>query len=302
MRLAIQRFQAALNLNPQFPLAQTALADAFNLCGDYGWDMPEAVFPRAKQAARRAIEQDAQLAEAHLALAFVLHEYDCDRAAAKREYLAALDLNPRLAEAHHWYAWFLADEGHFADADQQIALARQLAPDDPIIVSNVGRLHYLARNYAQAVKDLQFALELEPDFRKAHRDLGLVYAELGDLDKAVAQLELSRGLTDDSRDTIAGEAYAHARNSRPQRARELLAQLELLADSKPVAYEIATVYSALGEKAQALNWLDRAFREHSADRANLAVDPRLDGVRDEARFRKCIGVGRGWIGRQVTSS
>ena len=288
VRLAIQRFQAALKLNPQFPLAQTALADAFNLCGDYGWDMPGAVFPQAKQAARRAIEQDPKLAEAHLALAFVLHEYDCDRGAAKREYLAALDLNPRLAEAHHWYAWFLADEGRFADADQQIALARQLAPDDPIIVSNVGRLHYLAHNYAQAVKDLQFALELEPDFRKAHRDLGLVYAELGDLDQAFQQLSQSRGLTDDLRDTMAAEAYAYARNNRPQRARELLAQMELQADSKSLAYEIATIYSALGEKAQALNWLDRAFREHSADRANLAVDPRLDGVRDEPRFQALI--------------
>lgn len=288
VRLAIRRFETALNLNPRFPLAQTALADAFNLCGDYGWDMADAVFPQAKQAARRAIEQDRKLAEAHLALAFVLHEYDCDRSSAQSEYLAALDLNPRLAEAHHWYAWFLVEAGHFAESDQQIALARQLAPDDPIIVSNVGRLHYLAGNYAQAVKDLQFALELEPDFRKAHRDLGLVYAELGNLDEAIRQLDQSRGLTDDSRDTIAAQAYAYARNRQPQKARELLTQLEPAAESKPVAYEIVTIYSALGEKAQALDWLDRAFREHSADRGNLAVDPRLDAVRDEPRFQELL--------------
>ena len=270
VRLAIQRFQAAIKQNPNFPLAQTALADAFNLCGDYGWDMADAVFPQAKQAASRAIEQDPNLAEAHLALAFVLDGFDCDRTAARKEYLAAIDRNSRLAEAHHWYAWFLAEEGRFSDADEQIALARQLAarrPDHreqrrpaPLSGSQVpsGRQGFSIRSGARAGIS-QGPSRFGPGLRRARQP------RRGD--------PRARSIPRPDRrphDTTAAEAYAYARNNRSPEARELLAQLEPLADSKPVAYEVAAVYAALGEKDQALNWLKRAFREHSAVRGSWA--------------------------------
>ncbi len=245
-RAAIKRLESATAIKPDFALGQTALADAYNLCGDYGWEMADQVFPKAETAARRAIAIDPSLAEAHLALAFTLSAYDCNWRRAEAEYRAAIELNPRLANAHHWYAWFLAERGRTTEATREIEKARELAPDDLIIVNNVGKLRYLARDYAAAVERHKYALELDPDFRKAHRDLALAYAELGParLNDALAELKQAEGLTDDGRDLRALRAYAYARNGQPAQVRPLLAQLEPLAKEKPLAYEIATIYAA----------------------------------------------------------
>ena len=285
---AIPRLERAVELSPRFAMAQTSLADAYNLCGDYGWDFPDDVFPKAKQAAQRALAQDDQLAEAHLALAFILNDYECDWPNAETEYRRALALNPHLPAAHHWYAWFLAERGRQTEAADQIRTAHELAPDDLIIVNNVGKLMYLAHDFAGAAERHKYALELGPDFRKAHRDLGLADAELGKLDDALAELEKSRGLTDDGRDVSAGKAYALARNGRATDARALLAELESLAASKPVAYDVATIHAALGELDEAFEWLMRAVAIHAAARSNLAVDPRFDSLHSDPRWQTIL--------------
>ncbi len=289
VHLAIDgRLEKAVELAPDFALAQTALADAYNLCGDYGWDFADDVFPKAKAAAQRAIEQDPKLAEAHLALAFVLHEYECDFKGAEAEYQTALKLNPKLAAAHHWYAWFLADSGRSKEALDEIKRARKLAPDDLIIVNNYGKLLYLAHDFVRAAEEHSNVLVLDPDFRKAHRDLGLAYAELGQLDEALAELDKSRGLTDDGRDAMAATAYAFARNHRPDRARLMLPEVEAAADHKPLAYDIATIYAALGDKDAAFEWLHRAIKTRSAARAGMSIDPRLDPLHDDPRWQPLV--------------
>jgi tetratricopeptide (TPR) repeat protein/tRNA A-37 threonylcarbamoyl transferase component Bud32 len=285
---AIGRLEKAVELAPRFALAQTALADAYNLCGDYGWDFPDDVFPKARQAAQRALAQDDRLAEAHLALAFVLHAYACDWATAETEYRRALALNPRLPAAHHWYAWFLAERGRPPEAAEQIRMAHELAPDDLIIVNNVGKLLYFAHDFAGAVERHKYALELDPDFRKAHRDLGLADAELGEWDNALSEFEKSRGLTDDDRDVLGAKAYVLARNGHAKEARALLAQLEPLSAGKPVAYDIAAIYAALGEPAEAFQWLTRAVATHVSARSGLGVDPRFDALHSDARWQPLL--------------
>ncbi|HEV2968487.1 MAG TPA: protein kinase [Pirellulales bacterium] len=285
---AIARLERAVELAPQFARGQTALADAYNLCGDYGWNFADDVFPKAEAAARRALAQDAKLADAHLALAFALHAYDCEWQKAEAEYRRALELNPQLAAAHHWYAWFLAERGRPREAAEQIDRARQLTPDDLIVVNNVGKLMYLAHDFAGAARQHQYALELDPDFRKAHRDLGLAYAELGKLDEALAELEKSRGLSDDGRDVLAAEAYALARNGRADKARSLLPDLEAAAKLKPLDYELAIIYAALGEPDRAFQTLGRSVESHSAARAGMGIDPRFDSLHDDPRWPELI--------------
>ena len=285
VHLAIGRLEKAVELAPDFALGQTALADAYNLCGDYGWDFADDVFPKAKAAARQALEQDPKLAEAHLALAFALHEYDCDFKNAEEEYQAALKLNPKLANAHHWYAWYLADSGRPKEALDEIKRARKLAPDDLTIINNYGKLLYLAHDFERAAEEHFKVVELDPDFRKAHRDLGLAYAELGKLDEALGEFDKSRGLTEDGRDALAETAYAFARNHRPDRARLMLPEVEAAADHNPLAYEIATIEAALGDKDAAFEWLHRAIKTHSAARAGMSIDPRLDPLHDDPRWQ-----------------
>jgi Tfp pilus assembly protein PilF len=283
--MAVDCFRSAVRADATYVPAQTALADAYNLGGDYGWEMADDVFPKAKKAAGKALALDERRADAHLALAFALEAYDCDWKGAESEYLRALQLDPRLANAQHWYAWFLVQQGRPDEAVVHIDKAQLLAPHDVIIVNNVGKIYYLRRRYAQAEEKHKKALELDPHFCKAHHDLGLVYAEMGRLDDAKNEFgRANKGLTEDDRDLLSGRAYAYARNGHVTIAHRLLAELEPLAAKKPLAYEIATVYAALGEADRAFIWLRRACDEHSASRCGIAVDPRLDGIRRDRRF------------------
>ena len=290
-RLAIDRFRRRrCRPDETYVPAQTALADAYNLGGDYGWEMADVVFPKAKKAAAKALAVDERRADAHLALAFALEAYDGDWKGAEAEYLRALQLDPRLANAHHWYAWFLVQQGRPDEAAVHMEKAQSLAPTDVIIVNNVGKIYYLRRRYAEAVEKHKKALELDSHFCKAHRDLGLVYADMGRLEDALRKFGRAKGLTEDGSDVLSGRAYAYARNGHVTTAHRLLAELEPLAGldpkspKKPLAYEIATVYAALGEADRAFAWLRRACAEHSASRGGLAVDPRLDGIRRDRRF------------------
>ncbi len=284
MRLAIQRLENAVRADARFAPAHTALADAYNLCGDYGWETADAVFPKAKEAARRALALDDHLAEAHLALAVALETYDCDWKQAEVEYRRALELKPQLAAAHHWYAWSLVQQGRLEEATHHIEQAQQLGPDEVIIANNVGKIYYLCRRYSLAVEKHKYALQLNPDFRKAHRDLALTYAEMGKVGEALKELDRAKGLTEDGRDLTSARAYIYARSGQPQQAQRLLTELEPLADKKPLAYEIATIHAALGETARAFTWLRRAFEERSAGRSGVGVDPRLDKLHAAPQF------------------
>jgi len=291
VRRAISRFQAALELDPDFTPAYVGLADAYTILGDYGWDMADDVFPQAKQAAQQAIQLSDSQAKAHLALAFTINAYDCDWQQAEQEYARALELDPDLAVAHHWYAWFLVQQGQFQEAEDHMAQAQELQPDDLIIVSNVGKIYYYSHLYDKAEEKCRAALDLNPDFRKARCDLVLVLAELKRLKEALEEFHQIKALTEDRRDLTVLLAYTYARNGRAQEARPLLAQLEELAEArprKPLAYEIATIYAALQDKQKAFAWLDRAFEEHSAWRSYIKVDPRLDDIRADERFKRLL--------------
>jgi tetratricopeptide (TPR) repeat protein len=291
IRQAIHRLQSAIKLAPDFALAYATLADAYNLCGDYGWMKADEAYPKAKEAAQAAAARNPRLAEAHLALAFVLDCYDGDNLQADKEYLEALRLSPKLPAAHHWYAWFLVHQGRAEEAVREIDEAQKLGPDQVIIADNAGKIAYLLRDYPLAVKKHKYALELNPDFRKAHRDLALVYAEMGNIDESLREIEWAKGLTDDGLDLVSVRAYAYARNGRADAARELLGQLEAVAAEKPLAQDIAAVYVALGENRRALDWLDCAFQGRVGGRASLAVDPRFDALRTDPRFKRFIRIG-----------
>ena len=286
IRQAIRRLRSAVEVFADFALAYATLADAYNLCGDYGWAKADEVFPKAKEAAQQALALNPELAEAHLALAFALDSYDGDSRRAEMEYLEALRLSPKLPAAHHWYAWFLVQHGRPDEAARQIDVAQKLGPDQVIIANNAGKIAYLRRDYPLAVEKHKYALELSPDFRKAHRDLALVYAEMGKLDQSLREIELAKGLTDDGLDLVGVRAYAYARNGRGEAARGLLRRLEAAAGEKPLAYEIAAVYAALGDSDHALAWLDRAFQDRATGRASLGVDPRFDPLRADPRFKR----------------
>jgi serine/threonine protein kinase len=296
VKQAVEYLNDAIDLAGPSALAYTARANANILYGDYAWKEAKDCFPMAITDATEATRLNPELAEAHLALAVATYTYNLNWRSAKDSFDQALYLNPDSAAVHHWYAWFLLqwkgrDElkralKHIKEAHQQARLDPIM---DPIILCNIGKINYYGHDYDEAVKKYLEAIHENPRFPKTRIDLALAYAELKQPDEAITQLNMvGSGLAEDDRDTIAARAYVFAKNDRRDDARPLLTLLEGWAGQKPLAYEIATIYSALNEKEKAFEWLERAFREQSAWRAYIKVDPKLDGLRDDNRFLKYV--------------
>src|SRR2546425_10817938 len=149
----IQYFQEAIDRDPSYALAYAGLADSYSVMSGFGVLPPRETLPRAKAAALKALELDDTLAEAHTTLAGVLAAYDLDWPAAEREFRRALQLNPRYASAHHWYALrYLAPMGRLDEAIAEMKRAQELDPLSPIISTNLGMAYYYARQYDQAME------------------------------------------------------------------------------------------------------------------------------------------------------
>lgn len=286
---AIDRLNTLLTHHPHDAEAYSALAEAWNLCGDYGWELPTVAFPNAMKAARRSLEIDPDHAEGHLALAFAFHAYECDWKRAGESYRRALELNEDLPAANHWYAWFLVQQGKFAEAKEHIDRAAELAEAKDVIIQNdVGKIRYFAREFEEAAEKHRQTLDLDPDFRKARMDLGYALIELGEDEDALAEFEKAEGISERNGDVIAARAYAYARSGQSQQAGEIIANLEPDAEKNGLSMEVAHVYAALEDFDGAFEWLDKAIRQKSSGRAGLLVDPRLDPLRKDPRFKDAL--------------
>lgn len=286
---AIDRLNAVLLHHPHDAEAYSVLADAWNLCGDYGWELPSVAFPNAMKAARRALELNPEHAEAHLALAFAYHGYECDWKRAGESYTRALELNEDLPSANHWYAWYLAQQGRFAEAKEHIDRAAEEAEAKDLIIHNdVGKIRYFAREFKEAAAAHRHTLDLDPDFRKARLDLGYALIELGETEEALDEFDKAKGISERNGDVNAALAYAYARSGQSQQAEEIVSNLAPDAERNGLAMEMAHVDTALGDFDSALNWIDIALRQKSSGRAGLLVDPRLDPLRKEPRFKAAL--------------
>jgi len=266
---AIQHLDKAIELDPEYAEAYASLSEA--------WDQvagPEAIAPR-RDAAQKALDLDANLAEAHVAEAGV-KRWDWDWAGTDQEYRRALALNPD-SDSCGCYAIFLAALGHFSEALPIIEHGIKVNPLSDLVQYNYGTLLFLSRRYREAETRLQRTIELEPHNRVAHRLLSRVYEMTG---RAGMAVELSDSLESDLSSDL-GLAYAFA----GRRAEAIkVAQGLALAGPHPEARRIAAIYFALGENDQAFRWLTRAFDERDPLLINLRIDPLYDDVRSDPRY------------------
>jgi DNA-binding SARP family transcriptional activator/TolB-like protein/Tfp pilus assembly protein PilF len=286
-------FQQAVDLDPGYALAWAGLADVWIFRGWYSLLAPRETFPKAKEAALRALQFDSTLAEAHASLAHIHFEFDHDWEAAKREYLRAIELKPSYAIAHHWYGGFLSAMGNHKEALYQAEMARRLDPIAPIIQTWVGLRYYFAGRYDQAIAEFAKAIELDREFAPAYWHLGWAYEQSNQFHEAIR--EAQRALANDPQNLLysASLAHAYAKAGRTTEARVILAQLANAAKTRHVsAYDVAVVYIALGETRTALDWLDRAYAQQSPWIGYLRVDPRVDLVRDHPRFKALLRKAR----------
>jgi TolB-like protein/tetratricopeptide (TPR) repeat protein len=278
----IEYFQHAVAKDPNYALAYAGLGD----CHNYLASRDE-----AKKAVRKALELDESLGEAHATLGFYHFLYDWDFAGANQEFERALELSPNYAEAHHWYAIYLANLGRHVEADREARRAVELDPLSLLMNMTPAMNFYLARQYDLAIEQLQRVIEMEPNFAAARSVLGAVLVQKALYAEAVAEfqkvLELIKGaaIVETSVKGIMGHAYA--RWGKRSEAAKLLEEVTLAGTASP--YTIAGVHAALGEGDAAFEWLNQACEQHDLQLVSLKVDPTLDGVRSDPRFAELVG-------------
>ncbi len=285
----VRYFEQAIARDESYALAYTGLADCFALQLDYrGVPVGEGM-RRAKEFALKALAIDETLAEAHTSLGWVLFIYDWDWDGAAREFRRALELNPRYATARQWYSWLLMSQGRLEEAVAEGRLALELDSASVSIRRSVGWLLYYARQYEAAGEQLRRAVELNPTAEETHRILGLVRLQQGRLDDAEVAFREAIGLSSELAYARAGLAQTCAKAGRTAEARMLLDQLYRDAKERyvsPVAF--VTVHLALGEVDQAFAWMERAREERRGWLCYLKVEPLLDEVRGDPRFRALV--------------
>jgi TolB-like protein len=286
---ALSYFQDAADKDPNYALAYTGIADTCALFPAYGAGAPREYLPWAKAAAEKALELDDSLAEAHASLGMVFYCY-FQGAQSAREFQRAIELNPNYATAHHWYGRLtLVMLGQLDRAMAEVKRAYELDPVSSIIHSDLVAVNVMARRYDEAIKQLRSMVEMDPEFYWTHRFLGIALELRGDFDGALAEYKKAFELNDDPAG-LAFIGHAEASLGHQSEARKILAQLTEEAKRRYVQpYAFAVLHLALGEKDQALGWLERAAQERGAIYFNfIKVDPLLDSLRGDPRFEAVV--------------
>ncbi len=283
-RQAIGYFEQAIAKDPKNARSYAGLADCYALLGGYT-DEPRAEYMiKARAAALRALEIDESLPEAHTALALIVQKYDRDWETADREFRRAIQLNPSYATAHHWYAEQLGYLGRFDEAFRESELARRLDPLSLIIAADNGVLLYYSRQHDRAIEQFRSVLEMDPQFSRA-KMVVWAYAEKGMYAEALSMLEQAQGTFGDHPWFWSSLTHIAGRSGKRERARQALAKLkQLYRPQRTDPQTLVLAYLGMGDKEEAMAWLEKAYSQHSTSMATLKVDPLWDPLRGDPRF------------------
>ncbi|MBV9505127.1 MAG: tetratricopeptide repeat protein [Acidobacteriia bacterium] len=283
-------FEAAIQADADSALGYAGLADAHVLIVEYGLAHPEEGIPKARAAAARAIELDPNLAEAYPALALIRSQYEWQWEAAEMLYRKAIALNPGYSTPRHWLGTdHLANLGRMEEAAAEIEIALELDPLSSIIHEGRGYLHMLNREYEQAIYCYQKILEFDPNFYKAYSATGRALALMGRYKEALAMLEKARSLAGEVLSMLAAMGQVFALSGDTDSARGVLARLT--ARSREIYVPstcFAMVHMGLGEREQALAWLEKGCEQRELTVASLKVHPVYDPLRPEPRFQALL--------------
>ena len=200
LQKSIEYFEQAIRLDPDFALAYTGLADSYILLSGYGSSSPQESFPKAKEFAKKALELDDTLAEAHTALGYMLFNYDWNFEESDKEMKKAIELNPNYSTAYHWYGnGNLLAEGKFEESIAALKKARELDPLSLIINADLATAYLYANQIENAIEQYRKTIELDENFYYAHAYIGRAYMMKGDYTKALAEFQKAQTLNDDPR-------------------------------------------------------------------------------------------------------
>jgi TolB-like protein/DNA-binding winged helix-turn-helix (wHTH) protein/Tfp pilus assembly protein PilF len=286
LKVAMAYFKQAIEEDSTYAQAYAGLADTYNLLGDweYGALAPSEAYPKAKAAAIKALQLDNTLGEAHTSLAFSLDVFDWDWKAAEKEFQRAIELNPGYATAHHWYAWHLSEMGRNNDAIAEMRKAEHLDPLSLIISADIAEILLVAHLNDEAIEQTRRTVAMDPNFAMAHYELGQAFVQKRNYNEAIAEFQKAIELSGGSIPSTSNLAYAYAVSNKTNEAIKILNDLKIRSTGS--ASEIALMYVGLGDKDQAMKWLEKAYEEHF--NPSILLRPAFDPLRLDPRFENLV--------------
>jgi TolB-like protein/Tfp pilus assembly protein PilF len=283
---AIQYFNQALEKDPRYALAYTGLADTYGFADLYGGLPAKEAMPKAKAAAAKALALDDTLTEAHTSMGFVKFVFDWDWLGAEKEFKRAIDLDPRYSISHEWYSLCLLAQNRIPESLTEMKQAVTLDPLSLIMNTMLGGVFYLSRHYDEAIQQFERTFELDPNFILAHHWLGLAYEQKGMHKEAIGESRKVADVLPGYSWPLATLGYIYGASGDKQQAHLVIQKLkEASRPSYLCSYDIALVYTGLGEKGLALEYLEKACDERFLLLVFLQVEPCFDSLRSESRFQ-----------------
>jgi len=288
---ALEAFTLAIAHDPNYSDAYVGLADCYNLLREFSAMPGNEAYFKAFAAARKAVELDQQSSEAHASLAFVTFWGMWDAADAEKEFRRAIELDPKNAKAHHWYATFLHALVRHDEALTEIDRARELAPDSSSILADKGQLLWGAGHHEQALQLLKQLEAAEPDFISPHLYLRFAYFETGDYPNYIVELKKDALLTHDAAQSSVAEAAANGFAKGGEHGlfeAQLSEQRKLYEQGKLSPYFVAQTDARLGNTREALKYLTICVQSHDQVVLNLSDDQGFISLHGDPAFKQLL--------------
>ncbi len=285
LQKAITNFEQATEKDPNFALAYAGLANCYILLPEYGAATTQESFSKAKEAIKKALEFDDQLAEVHSALGYQQAFYEWDWAGAEKSFKRALELNPNYATAHQWYGEYLAESGQFDEAHRQFSLANQIDPTSPIIINSDAHIYFIERKYDQSITQLKKCIELDPNLGYCQSNLAFAYEEKKMFADALAAHLKAITLWNEPPDAVAELKNAFAKEGIKGYWKMRLEQFQTRPHLKNYpAQSQAFCYAKIGDKEGALEWLNISFQRRERYLTTARLSPVFNLLHDDPRF------------------
>jgi TolB-like protein/DNA-binding winged helix-turn-helix (wHTH) protein/Tfp pilus assembly protein PilF len=286
---SIEYFEAAIKEDPNYALAHEGLAETYSVLSDYDVLTPKESYSKAKAEALRALELDDSLGPAHATLATVKEELEWDWPGADREFRRAIQLSPSYATAHQWYGEYLMRVGRVQEGLAEMQQAAELDPGSPLMNAELGGALYWARRYDNSIHQLQMAIAMEPGFAYTHSWLGFAYEQEGMQKQAVEEFQKAVDLSGGSATFIAALGHGYGLMGNVEEGRRIAEKLKALSKHSYISpYDMAIIYAGIGEKDEALHWLEVGYTVRDPALDMLKVEPALDTLRSDNRFQELV--------------
>jgi len=286
MKRGMAYFQQAMEKDSKYALAYAGLANSLSMLSFYGWSAPKDTVPKAKALAKKALEIDETIAEAHASLGFISMVYDWDWLTAENSFKRAIELNPGYATAHQWFAHYLTAMERHEEALKEMRFAQELDPLSLVINTLLGWTFYHQGDYDRAVEQLQKTLEMDPNYVQALWNIGRAYTMVGDYENAISVLQKISQLFPWAASSL---GFTYALSGKKNEAEKLIHELEGQSEEKYVPPSaIVCIYIGLGEIDKAFEWIDKCYEGRDGWMTWINVYPEVNSLRSDSRFKNLL--------------